>query len=128
MIRNIKIQRFITQLLCVLIISVNLQGLAVAGIVTTEDLQRSEQAEQTRDAIKNLITHSDVRDSLIEHGVSSDQVMERINSMSDSELVTVQGKLDQLPAGQGALEVVLVIFLVLIILDLTGVTDIFPRI
>ena len=128
MIKNNRIQRFICQLLSVLMLMANLQGLAVAGIVTTDDLQRSEQATQTRDTIKNLITRSDVRDSLIENGVSSDEVMTRINSMSDTELAALQGKLDQLPAGQGALEAVLIIFLILILLELTGVIDIFPRI
>jgi len=128
MINNIKIQRFICQILSVLILSTSLQGLAVAAIVTTDDLQRSEQSTQTRDAIKDLIMRSDVRDSLLENGVSSDEVMARINSMSDTELTSLQSTLDQLPAGQGALEAVLIVFLILILLELTGVIDIFPRI
>jgi len=125
--KNIRIQRFISQLLIVLMFTANLQGLATAAIVTTDDLQRSEQATQTRDTIKNLITRSDVRDSLLENGVSSDEVMARINSMSNTELAALQGRLDQLPAGQGTLEAVLVVFLILLILELTGVIDIFPK-
>jgi len=128
MIRNTRIQRFFCQLLAVLLISANLQGLAVAGIVSTEDIQLSEQAAQHRDAIKTLITRSEVRDTLIANGVSSEQVMARVNSMSDHELAALHGKIEQLPAGQGALETILLIFIILILLDLTGVTDIFPRI
>lgn len=128
MLRNSRIQRFICQLLCMLMITANMQGLAFAGIVTTDDLQHSEQAAQAHEAIKNLISRADVRDSLLENGVSTDEVMARINSMSDVELTALHGKLDKLPAGQGALEVVLLVFIILILLDLTGVTDIFPRI
>jgi len=128
MFNNIKMKRFICHLLCVLMITSNLQGLAVAGIVTTDDLQHSEQASQARDAIKNLITRSDVRDSLLENGVSTDEVMARINSMSDTELAALHGQLDQIPAGQGAIEAVLLVFIILILLEMTGVIDIFPRI
>ena len=128
MIRNTIIQRLFCQLLAVLLISANLQGLAVAGIVSTEDIQYSEQAAQHRDAIKTLITRSDVRDTLIANGVSSEEVMDRVNSMSEHELAALHGKIEQLPAGQGALETILLIIIILILLDLTGVTDIFPRI
>jgi CHASE3 domain sensor protein len=128
MIRNIRIQRFFCQLLTVLLIGANLQGLAVAGIVSTDAIQHSQQASQQRDDIKTLITRAEVRDTLIANGVSSDEVMARVNSMSDQELATLHGKIEQLPAGQGALETVLLVFVILILLDLTGVTDIFPRI
>ena len=128
MIRNTIIQRLFCQLLALLLIGANLQGLAVAGIVSTEDIQYSEQAAQHRDAIKTLITRSDVRDTLIANGVSSEEVMARVNSMSEHELAALHGKIEQLPAGQGALETILLIIIILILLDLTGVTDIFPRI
>jgi hypothetical protein len=128
MIKNTKIQRFICQCLCALMITANLQGLAVAGMVTNHDLQKSEQATQRLNAINNMITRTDIRDALITHGVSPDEVMERVNHMSDAELAALHNKLDQIPVGQGALETVLLVFIILILLDLTGVTDIFPRI
>ena len=44
--------------------------------------------------------------------------------------MAVSDRLDQLPAGSGALEVILVValivFLVLLITDITGHTDVFP--
>jgi len=128
MIKNFTIQRFICQLLCVLMVTANLQGLAVAGIVSTNDLQRSEQAAVQQDAIRDLVTRPGIRDALMTNGVSADEVMARVNSMSDAELTALHGKLEQIPAGQGALETVLLIFVILILLDLTGVTDVFPRI
>lgn len=128
MIKNSRIQRFICRLVCLLMISANFQGLAIAGMVTTQDIQRSEQALQQQDAIKDLIERSEVRDALVANGVSPDEVMQRVSHMSDIELSTLHGKLDQVPAGQGALETVLLVFIILILLDLTGVTDIFPRI
>jgi hypothetical protein len=48
--------------------------------------------------------------------------------MTESELQELSSRIDSLPAGAGAVELVLVALLVLIILELIGVIDISPRI
>ena len=128
MIRNIRIQRFVSRLLCILLLAVNLQGVASAGIVNTEELYAQEQMAGQQNDIKALIERQDVRDALVAKGVSPDEVMGRVNSLNHAELAMLHDKLEQLPAGEGALEVVLLIFLILVITDLTGLTDVFPRI
>ena len=49
---------------------------------------------------------------------------------SDEEIRQIAGHMDELPAGEGGLGVVvgaiLIIFLVLLITDILGVTDVFP--
>ena len=59
-------------------------------------------------------------------GADPAQVDGRIASLSDAELMRVQGELDRAPAG-GVLAVVGIVFVVLLILELTGVIDIFKR-
>ena len=49
-------------------------------------------------------------------------------ALSAAELAQLDGRLDQLPAGAGIVEVVGVVFVVLLILELVGVTDIFTAI
>ena len=48
-------------------------------------------------------------------------------ALSDSELVQLSENIDQAPAGAGVVEVVGIVFIVLIILELVGVTDIFKK-
>lgn len=128
MIRNIRIQRFISRLLCFLLLAVNLQGVASAGIVNTDELYAQEQMAGQQSDIRALIERQDVREALVAKGVSPDEVMGRVNSLNQTELAMLHDRLEQLPAGEGALEVVLLIFLILVITDLTGLTDVFPRI
>ena len=50
--------------------------------------------------------------------------------IDETEAIHIADKLDQLPAGSGAIEAILVIslivFLVLLITDIAGYTDVFP--
>ena len=48
-------------------------------------------------------------------------------SLSDAELAQLEGRLQQLPAGGSALGLVGAVFLVLLILEITGVVDIFKK-
>ena len=72
----------------------------------------------------------DVQAALIAHGIDPMEAKRRIGAMSDDEVIRIADQIDKLPAGGGAIEFLIVItlvsFLVLVILDLTGVTDIFP--
>jgi len=51
----------------------------------------------------------------------------RVAALSDAELAQLEGRLQQLPAGGGALGVIGAVFLVLIILEITGVIDVFKK-
>ena len=67
-----------------------------------------------------------VRQAMLKLGADPAQVDGRIASLSDAELMQVQGELDRLPAG-GVLAVVGLVFVVLLVLELAGVIDIFKR-
>ena len=51
----------------------------------------------------------------------------RINSMTASEISQVQGHLANLPAGGSALGTVALVLVILILLEIAGVIDIFPK-
>ena len=68
-----------------------------------------------------------VQQLLIDRGVSSVDAGQRANSLSHAELQLIQKKIDSLPAGQGALEILGIVFLVLLVLELVGVTNIFNK-
>ena len=101
-----------------------------AAMISTETMVEASQGKEARNRINQLLVREDVRQALIHQGIDPQQARARIDSLSDAEAMAVADKLDQLPAGSGALEVFLVVsliaFLVLLLTDILGYTDIFP--
>ena len=97
---------------------------ASAGIVSTDRVQSAGG----RDRIKSFLERSDVRARLQALGVSPDEARARVDALSDSEARELAAKIDSLPAGgdAGILEVLLIVFLVLLITDILGLTKVFP--
>jgi len=101
-----------------------------AAMIGTETVMEASQGQEARTRIKQLIEREDVRQALINQGIDPREAGARIDSLSDAEAIRVGDKLDQLPAGSGALEVFLIVsliaFITLLITDIMGYTDIFP--
>lgn len=88
---------------------------AAAGIVGTQTIL-SEHADTERSDILSLLDRNDVRDKLVEYGVSPQEAAERVASLTDSETLELAQNIDSLPAGGGAVTLLLVVILLLLIL------------
>ena len=103
---------------------------ALAAMIETETVLEASWGQEARSRIKQVLVREDVRQALIKQGIDPREADARIDSLSDAEAIAVADNLDQLPAGEGALEVLLivalVVFLVLLATDIAGYTDIFP--
>lgn len=100
---------------------------AHAGIVGTETLVSSEQAQQDRAHILKLLERKDVQEQLVAYGVDAEQAKARVNSLTDAEMHSLAGQMNQLPAGGDSIVGVLfAIFIILLITDILGLTNIFP--
>ncbi|TDJ70458.1 MAG: hypothetical protein E2O38_11270 [Proteobacteria bacterium] len=102
-----------------------------AVIISTEAVVNAEQAQQQRDHVRDLLNRNDVKAYLSARGVDPANVQVRVDSLTDAEVDTLASRLDQHPAGGdflggGFLEVALIAFIVLLITDILGYTDIFP--
>ncbi len=96
---------------------------APASLVTTEEA--IAPAVQAR--VQELLARSEVRDALLARGVSPEQVSARVAAMTEEEARAVADKLDQLPAGASdVLGFILVIFIILLVTDILGLTNVFP--
>lgn len=104
--------------------------LAQAAMVTTDQVIENQEAAGDRERILQFMAREDVRKQLETLGVDPDEAARRAAGMSDAEIAQIAGHLDMLPAGQDAVGAVvgavLIIFLVLLITDLLGLTDVFP--
>jgi len=112
-----------------LIVSTPCQSV-LAAFIDTETVLDSIRGQEAHNQLKQFLSREDVKAALIAHGIDPMEAKRRINALSDEEVLRIADQIDQLPTGGGAAEAVLVIllvfFLVLVILDLTGVTDVFP--
>lgn len=100
---------------------------AHAGIVGTETLVSSEQAQQDRAHILKLLERKDVQEQLVAYGVDVEQAKARVNSLTDAEMRSLAGQMDQLPAGgDSVVGILFAIFIILLITDILGLTNIFP--
>lgn len=105
-------------------------GLARAALVGTDQIVTRADIDADRARIAAFLSRNDVRQEIERMGVNPAEAAARVDSLSDAEVQQLAARMDQLPAGQGALEAILgavvLIFLVLLVTDLLGLTDIFP--
>jgi hypothetical protein len=88
----------------------------------------SSQAAPTRQAdmitIQKALESSIVKQRLMDYGLSSEEAMARINSLSDKEVHRFAGNLDSLEAGADAIDalifLVLLAIVVVVVLEVTG--------
>ena len=103
---------------------------AHAALITTEQAVQASAAQGDRDRVSAFLARDDVRAQMVALGVDPIEAADRVASLSDAEVRQIAGHLDQLPAGQSAVGAVigaaLLIFLILLITDLLGLTDVFP--
>lgn len=109
------------------VLALSLHGPAArAAMVTTDQIVSAQQSQQDRAKVHALLAREDVKQALSARGVSTADIQARVAAMTDQEVNTLSSKLDQLPAGGDALGILAFIFIVLIITDIMGLTDIFP--
>lgn len=101
---------------------------ASADFIATADYLAAEDRQVRVDRVQAALLQDRISAQLTDLGVEPGQASQRIAALSDAELVELDKRFQELPAGAGALEAVLIVFLLLLILDLTGVTNVFPTI
>lgn len=101
---------------------------AFAGIVGTDSFLSEQSIQQDRENLRNLMSRDEVRSMLEMNGLTVDQAQERVDSLTDMEVQQLAKKFEELPAAGDAAVVILIIALVVIILELAGITDIFTAI
>lgn len=99
---------------------------AHAEIISSQEAMAMESG-QTLTRVETWLRQDAVIEELTAMGVDPEVAALRAASLSPSELEQLADRIDELPAGAGALEVLGITFLVLLILELTGVINIFNR-
>lgn len=121
-------RRIVATMLCASLIGGGFVAQAQAAVIGTQQALAVEQRAALLDEVQAKLAREEVRRALVELGVDPRQAQQRVAALSDQELAQLNGRLDDLPAGgDGALALIGAVFLVLLILELTGVIDVFKR-
>ncbi len=100
---------------------------AQATLITTEQVTSNQVSQQNRDSVRAFFDREDVQAQLQARGVSSESAKARVDTMTDSEIASINGHLDSLPAGgDSILGLIVFVFIILLITDILGLTKVFP--
>lgn len=124
------IERFVRPLsvlvLAVFLVTTLYWPAAQAAMVGTDAVLEARQAAQDRTRLRAALEREEVKSMLLARGVAPEQVQARVDSLTDAEVRRLAAHLDQMPAGGDALGLLVFVFIVLLITDILGFTDIFP--
>lgn len=102
---------------------------ALAALIQTPDAIAAQQGAQTIERMNQLLAREDVRHQLIQMGIDPGLAEERVAALTEEQAAQLQQQLDSLPAGgDSVLAVIGIVFVVLLILEVTGVINIFSKI
>lgn len=100
---------------------------ASAAIIGTGEALSHEARADRIELIQSQLARNDLQKAMTKLGVDPIEARSRVESLSDHELLALQEQLDTLPAGGDFFALVGVVFIVLIILEFVGVTNIFTK-
>lgn len=122
-----RFYRYIARILILSMLGMSLMvPAAQAGLIGTADVAQAGERAETRTQLKDMLQRDDVAKELRSLGVEPGEVQARVDNLTDEEVQMLSQKMNDLPAGGNVLGVIVFIFLVLLITDILGFTDVYP--
>ena len=123
-------QKHLARILAALMLFVGVQSATVqAAMISTSDVIAKQTEQMNRAQVLELLNKQEAADALTAMGIDPNTVEQRVNSMTAEELQAFNQQVADMQAGgDSLLGVVVLVFVVLIVLDLLGTTNIFPAI
>lgn len=122
---------FSRTIMMVLVVSLMNMGFPVsasAGLIGTGQMIASQEREATIARINSALQSEHVEQIMTSLGVDSQDVQTRLAGLTQSELQQIDQEIVNLPAGGSILVIIGAVFIVLLILELVGITDVFSKI
>ena len=98
---------------------------AYTGNFTTEQQIQEQLESLDKQSLVSMLDREEVRQQLVDRGVDPDYAKQRIAALSDQQISEIKANIDEMPAGSGVVGILIAVLLVLVILDVIGVTNIF---
>lgn len=97
-----------------------------AAIIGTDQIHAASAAQQNQAKIAAALNRPEVLAQLEQMGVTKADAQARVAALTDEEAATLAHQIDSLPAGGDIVGALLVIFFVLLVTDILGLTKVFP--
>ena len=120
-------QQLLLNLIILTLLTGSFASNASAQFITTDEALTIEQQSQASERINSFLAREEVQQQLIKFGVPPEQAEQRIAALTPQELMSLDAKIGEMPAG-GIAEVIGIVVIVLFVLELLGVTDVFTAI
>jgi len=98
---------------------------ATAAVIGTQQAIDGPASQQQIARVTQALDRQEVQQAMIRMGVDPEQAKLRVSSLSPQELAQLDQQLDSLPAGGSVLALIGAVFVVLLILEFTGVINVF---
>jgi hypothetical protein len=103
---------------------------AAAAMVSTARVVEAAAQPDARAKVQAFIARGDVQEVMTSWGVSPEEASARVGALTDQEVSELAARIDAMPAGGHVVGIIvgaiLFVFLVLLLTDLLGLTDVFP--
>lgn len=121
-----SIKKFTSILLSVSMLLLSVQaGFVNAEMIGTQQALPSHSVQLSQQELVDVFQREDVQAQLTALGVDQDAALTRIQGMTEAELRQLNSRLDTLPAGSDVIGLAVLVLLILVFLDIFGVTNIF---
>ena len=126
-----KLGRILSPLLILALVlgsvSVSAAPLAPVGdLISTQEALSSERADADRERIHEILARDDVQAQLVAQGVDLAEVEARVAALSDAEARQMADQLEEMPAGASVVGALFAVFVILLVTDILGLTNVFP--
>ncbi|TVP50817.1 MAG: hypothetical protein EA345_04180 [Halomonas sp.] len=97
-------------------------------LISTQSVLAGDRAGADRERINEILARADVQEQLLKQGVDLDEVDARVAALSDAEAQQMAEQLEMMPAGAGGgvIGALFAVFIILLITDILGLTDVYP--
>jgi hypothetical protein len=123
-----QIRKIVATASCGFILATGLPLPAHAALIGSQQLLQDDSA--ARGTVRGFLARAEVRRELAARGVDVAEAQARVAALTDEEAAKLAARIDQLPAGGDAvgdvLGAVVLIFVILLITDILGLTKVFP--
>lgn len=122
-------KRFLAAFVAVSVFSMGTLQTAQAAMIGSDQVAQETMAPALtgdRAKIQDAFSRPEVQAELVKRGVEPAQAQARIAALSDEEAAKLAHDLDNAPAGAGIIGAIVLIFFVLLVTDILGLTKVYP--
>lgn len=97
-----------------------------ADVISSDEIMAAEQHQYSKRQLISYVDSDAVQAKLVSFGVDTDLAKQRIDNMTSAEISALNAQIQDLPAAGSIGGTIVTILLIIAILDLIGVTDVYP--